>query len=268
MPIAGGVGLLVSAVEQLWDDDDEPDLSQMLYNGMKDAIGETAARALVKGLPAAAGVDLSTRMGMASLTNPGQFVDWSKDGRDLWANLMMSMGGPASAMVGNWFDAAKVASSDPARAWQLAMPKVFSDMLKGYDRANRGIVSRAGNEVVSPEEFNEAQIFLRSLGLESTKITDMYDKRASLNAAKGAKDEVRKRLIREYLEVQRSGDDAGPVLDRIYAFNTRNPNDRITYSSLRNSAKRKAENKADMVAGAVIGRRYRDVLDTVGGAEE
>lgn len=267
LPVAGIVGIGASALSKLWDDDDEPDIAQMFYNGMKDTLGEDIARLLWKGGPAALGVDLSQRLGMGSITNPGQFIDTSKDGRALFGNILIGLGGPSAAMMANWFDAASVASTDPMRAWQLAVPKVISDPLKAIDRENRGIVSRSGNELVSAEDFGAARAIAKTFGLESTDITDMYAQRAAVNNAKQAKDNVRRGLIRQYLEERNSGGDPGAIMDKILDYNARNPNDRITMSVINQSAQRRKDEQKDMVGGVSIKKRDRDVLDQVGSEE-
>jgi hypothetical protein len=261
LPIAGGIGLLAKAISQLWDDDDEPDFYQMFYNGLKDTAGETAARLIMKGAPAALGADLSGRLGYAGLTNPLQYADTNRDGRDAYASMLVSLGGPASAVMANWFDAAQVASTDPTRAWELVLPKVFSDPLKALARSERGVVSRAGDTLVAPEEMNVAQNLLRSIGVESTNVTDMYETRSSISAAKSEKADVRSSLIRRYIEAKKEGDTSA-VDDQIKEFNRRNPKDSILPKSIRQSEKASTQRQGRGPLG--LGKRDADVLDQVG----
>jgi hypothetical protein len=262
LPIAGGLGLMAKALAQLWDDDAEPDFQQMFYNGLKDAVGETAARALMKGLPAAVGVDLSSRMGQSNLTNPGQFIDWSKDGRDLYQNILMTLLGPASSLVANYFDAAKVASTDPTRALTMVMPKALADPIRAMDRADRGIVSRSGKELVAPDELEAAQNLLKALGFESTQVSDMYETRSATTAAKQRSQDVRNALIRRYNEAQQAGKPTGPIMDEIAGFNTRNPGAKITPRSLRESQRR--SEVAGSRTSSRTAAREQDVADQLG----
>jgi hypothetical protein len=265
MPLAGGVGMLATALAQLWDDDDEPDFGQMFYNGMKDTLGETTAQLLWKGAPAAMGIDLSQRMSMSF--EPLPFVDWNKSGRDLYSNILVNLGGPASAMMANWFDAASVAGKDPAKAFTLAMPKVLADPVRAYQMADQGIRSRAGDELISPEEFNSAQVYLRGLGFQPTKVADMYEKRSAINAAKARQREVRNTLIQQFKDARRKNDDTTDVMRKIAEFNERNPANRITQVTLIQSLRRDQQSKQRMVGGAIVSPREADVLGRVGLAE-
>jgi hypothetical protein len=227
-------------------------------------LGEAAARAVWKGLPAAAGIDLSGRMGYAGLTNPAQFVDFNASGKDLYKNLLMGLAGPSSSMMGNWVDAAAVAGADPAKALQMVMPKVLSDPLKALDRSDRGIISRSGQEIVPASELSAAQNTFKSFGFEATQVSDMYETRGAINAAKTRKADVRSALLRRYSEAKEAGKPTGDIMDDVAEFNRRNPRDRIQMSTLRQTIERRRDARKQLSYGARVTKRDTDVLEQVG----
>lgn len=265
LPIAGGVGLVFKALSQLWEDDDEPEIGQMLYNGLQDVLGETGARLVAKGLPAAVGVDLSGRMGLGSLTNPLQFAQaGGKEGKDLYGSLLVAALGPASGMLANWFDAASLASTDPVRAWGAVLPKVFKDPLLAVDRTDRGITSRSGDTLVGEDEFGPLRTLLKSAGFETTDITDMFENRSAFQAAKGRADDVRRKLIRAYAEARKAGEPTGEIMDDIAGFNRRNPDNRITMATLQRGLQTRQQAAQQTRQGIRLRPQDTGVLDQLG----
>lgn len=262
LPVAGGVGLVFKAAAQMWDDDDEPEIGQMLYNGLQDAVGETVARAITKGLPAAAGVDISGRLGMMSLTNPLMFANTEgKEGRDLVGATLLGLAGPAGGMMANWADAVAVADKDPVRAFQLALPKVFSDPLKAYDRADRGIQSRSGTTLVPESEFGLLEALVKTGGFETTDVTDMWQQRAAFNAAKTRQNDARNALVAKYVRAVRDGQATGSLRDEIVAFNRRNPANKITEQTLQESRRNKEKTDRETVGGVRAQKKDADLMD-------
>lgn len=265
LPVAGGVGLILQAMAKAWDDDDEPELAEMAYNGLKDAVGETAAQALTKGLPAAAGADLSKRLGLSDLTDPLRVRQLQgKEGRDLIFAAMVGMFGPSASMLGNWGEALSTAGNDPLKAAQLALPKLMADPLRAYERAENGLRSKSGDQMIDREEFTPFDHFLRTMGFESTKVSDVYDTRAAVNRLKANQNDVRRNLIADYVQAQKDGEPTGKIMDQIAAFNRRNPSDRIEAKTLQEARKNRAKAATEMVGGARVGKRDRDVLDQLG----
>ena len=260
LPVAGVLAILGKALAQMWDDDDEPEFGQLVYAGLQDAVGETAARALWKGLPAAAGVDLSNRIGQGQLLNPMAFAkDQGKEGGDWVAANLFALAGPAPSMVANWADAAVVAKTDPLKATQMALPKVVGDLLRAYDRAERGVTTRRGDELISPDEFGPLGVAMRAVGFESTDVTDMYDKRTAFNDAKQNRDDARKAIIAEYVSLRRSGESPADLLEKVRGYNERHPTDRITQSQLVQAVARQRQDARSLVGGLRVKARDQEL---------
>ena len=263
LPLAGVVGPVAKLLAQAWDDDDEPDLYQQFYNGLKDAVGETVAQGLMKGMPAALGADFSGTLGQSTILNPLAYADTSKDGRDLLANLALAAAGPSAALMANYLDAAKVSASDPARAWELVLPRFARDPVVAWNRSERGIVSRGGDSLVPQEELGSVQLMAKALlGIESPDVGDMYDQRSSLAKAKANLNQTRGDLIRRAVEARRSGDSES-VDEAIQGFNERNPRMRITQKTVSEALTRRRAT-AGAASGVRLKPRDADVLDQVG----
>lgn len=264
LPIAGAIGPLAKLLAQAWEDDDEPDLYQMFYNGLKDSVGTVPAQAFMKGLPTLIGADFSGTLGQSTILNPLAYADPSKEGRDLLANMMLAMAGPSAALMANYLEAAKVSGSDPARAWELVLPRFARDPVVAWNRSERGIVSRSGETLVPEEEIGSMQVMAKALlGIENPNVGDMYDQRGSVAAARANRDQTRGDLIRRAIDARRSGDTES-VDEAIKAFNERNPRIAITPSTISKAAARRQDSKGGIAPGVRVLPKDSDLLDQVG----
>lgn len=264
LPIAAPVGFLLGAVAKMWPDDDEPEIAELAYQGMKDALGETLARALVKGLPAAAGVDISGRIGMGNILNPVAYAQSGKEGKDWAAAQLLALAGPAASMAANWAEAVSVAKDDPLKALQMAAPKAIADPIRALDRADRGVTSRKGDTLIAPEEFGPLGLAMRAAGFESTDVTDMYQKRAAYYDAKSGRDDTRKRLIRDWVNARLAGGDAGDAASEIRQFNMRHSDNRIAFKNLAAALKQAREEKRNMRGGLQVRKSERQLAAEFG----
>lgn len=263
VPMAPLATLISKALATAWDDDDEPEFYQLAYAGIKDAVGETAARAIMKGLPAAAGLDLSGSMGQQGLLNPFAFANTQgKTGADWAAAMMFSLAGPAPALLAKGFDSARaLQEGDPMKAAQLALPRTASAVVKAIDMHQRGITDKRGQTLMSPDEVGGGDAVLRSLGFQATAVGDMYDARNAFYNSKAAAGDVRKRLLRDMVRARDSGEDATSIREDITEFNSRHPNVQIKPKDV-NAAIQEARKAAREMKGGVRVRKQDQALAT------
>jgi hypothetical protein len=264
LPVAAPVGLLLAALAKLWPDDDEPEISQLFWNGVEDAIGTAGMRALRKGLPAALGVDVSGRLGFGQILNPVAFTPPGKEGRDYVAAALLALAGPAASMVANWAEALVVAKDDPVKAAMTALPKTLADPIRAVDRANRGVTNKRGATLISADEFGPLALAMRAIGFESTDVTDMYDKRGAFMEAKTSRDDTRKRLIAAVAQDRISGEDASASLEAVQEFNTRHHDDKITGASLQEAVKQRKAQGRQMKSGVLVRKQDRQLAQELG----
>lgn len=270
-PIFAGLGgLALAGIAKMWPDDDEPDIRQIFYQGLKDAVGETTARAIMKGLPAAAGLDLSQRLGMGSMSNPFEFArtNPNQSGQEWMAANLLALAGPWASIAANLVDAVDAATGGQyVEAAKRAMPKVVSDLLKAYERADQGITSRRGEVLLSKEEIGDWGWLSKALGFESTSVADMYELRSAVKEKSRAVSDARSEITRAYALARRRGDGMADVQERVQEFNARNPEFAIKPRDLVQAYRRLLEaERADRLARSGSAKKKADqaAMDQVG----
>lgn len=266
LPVAAPIALAAKVLASVYPDDDEPDWLQQWYNGMKDGIGETAAQALVKGLPTVAGLDLSKKLGQGDLLNPVAFAN--TDGkkffsRDYFTEVGFSLMGPGAAVLGNEAEAVGAAKSgDFLKAAEKGMPTFLANVLKAYHRADAGLTTKAGDTIMEPEEFSALSVAAKAMGFESVKVSDTYDQRSSYMQSLQGRKEARQGLLRQYYEAVKSGDNQAmdQARDAILAFNERQPSDPVRSRDLASSIKQHSQRAMETKGGLQVGRRDQDTF--------
>ena len=270
---AGGAGLLTApavaivakAIQAMYPDDDEPDLGQMVYNGLSD-VSPTLARTAFYGAPAALGTNLSSTLGMGTALNPFAFANTDKEGRDLFASLLLSAAGPAVSLAANWFEAAKVSGQNPMKAAELAAPRAIRNLLQAGNRQfasddpttvqqEGGVSTRSGVSVVRSDELSTWDNLVKAVGFESTMVGERYERKASQLNKEKALGDVRKSLMGSW-------NPKDGITEDIQAFNRRNPNARITYQDLLKSHRERVRAQRETVNGVRPNKRLTpDVQD-------
>lgn len=273
LPIAAPIALAAKVLAAAYPDDDEPEWLQQWYNGMKDGVGEPVAQALVKGLPAGVGVDLSTKLGQGNLLNPVAFANTGgKDtlSSDWWTAVTASLMGPAAMLVGKELEAAgQLLAGKYTRAAELSMPTFIANGVKAFRRAAEGEQTRSGDQLLEPEEFGALATATKALGFETTKVSDAYDQRSAYMRMLTGRQDARKALLREYYEAVKSGDsDAMQAAQQAIAgFNERQPADRVRSGDLAASLKQRDARRREMRGGLRVGRRDEDTYRNLTGGE-
>lgn len=268
LPIAAPVGVIFAAIAKMYDDDDEPEIGLMLYNGLKAAIGEAPARAIVKGLPAAVGVDLSERIGMGQILDPfGLTRDSRKEPftRDWVAEKLLSIAGPAPSMAANWLEAMSMAADgDVTRAASSALPKFIADPIRAMSQASDGITARNGDTLVSKDELGLPEIVLQAVGFKTTDVTDMYQNRAAMAEVRQNRDDTRTRLIREFVRARLEGSDVSGAREAILDFNSRHPTVRVNAGQLEQAVARQRQQDRQMRNGVHVSKRDAELAGELG----
>ncbi len=264
LPFAAPIGVVAAAVGMMYPDDDKPEFYQLLYRGMRDVLGDTGARLLMKGAPAALGADISSRVGFGNILNPLAFVPSGKEGAEYVAAATMALAGPAVSMMANWAEGLVIAKDDPLKAAQRAFPKFLADPLRAIDRANRGVTNRRGETLIPAEEFGPLGIMMRATGFESSQVTDMYDERNAFMRAKKERDDARARLIRVAAAARTGEGDTADAQERIDAFNERHPDNRIKGSTISSAIKAKRITAQELKEGVRVRKNDRALAESLG----
>lgn len=253
LPGAAAIGFIIKALyDALKDEDDERDALQAMYAGIEDAVGTKVADAIVKGLPAALGVDMSGRIGMGTIASVAPYADDRAEGRKLWEAYWLAFaGGAAGGVVADWFEAYKMADegkfTDAARR---VAPKVLSDQVRMAQEATQGRTDTRGRVLVPAEERGLGDALARAMGFSTTDDARMGERRAAFFEARGKRDDVRQGLLTEFAQARLAGEPVTDILEKIAAFNGRHPDAKITPAN-RESAVRNTRNRAKEMRGGV-----------------
>jgi hypothetical protein len=202
MPAMGTITYMLGAI---FGDDDEPNDPE---TKMRQLIGnEGIANLLLRGVPAALGVDLSQRVGAGNLGNPLPFGKLALDRESMKDNLAAAMGPFVGTSI-NFLDGlSKIASGDGTGALQM-LPKGAKDAVKGFNLMTDGIRLKNGDLAMSADEFGFFDGVLTGLGMPTTKSTNrQLAANASFEANTFYKDRTSS-LKKDYVQAYKAGDTA------------------------------------------------------------
>ena len=217
--------------------DDPWDAKQELAIWAIEAFGEKLGTAFLKGLPAAFGLDVSKRIGLADIANPMSFAREGKDIRSTVGNYATAAAG---AGVGTMIDIAEgialMAKGDTAKGLEKAVPvKGVQNLIRANRFANEGMTTYSGSTILGADEFNAGHITAKALGFSTTKESTYYDDNQAVEGAKKAAMDVRSSLLSDYVNAKIAGDNdaMGATQDKIDDFNDRHPEKgvKIDYST-------------------------------------
>lgn len=249
------------------DGDDDRDLKESMFQGIKSAGGEALANLITKGIPAMLGVDLSGKLGSGNIFDPAPFVRNAKDGRDTTAAYFMAIvGGAAGGQVANAAEALHQAGQgNYAKAAMMSLPKAAADLLKAEEFQRSGTKDSRGNTILDPSEISAASIVLKALGMTPTAIDRVAAERNAMFVARTARNDARAKLLQDYARAKMAGDDTSEIIERIDGFNERHHDDRIAKGALPVAVQKRRENERNMRNGVPVGKRdkqlYEDVLN-------
>ncbi|OHD21341.1 MAG: hypothetical protein A2Y38_16530 [Spirochaetes bacterium GWB1_59_5] len=173
--LAGSLGLplsgaLASALAAMGGDDGE---DKEAY--LRRLIGNpTLAQFILHGAPAAAGLDVSKRIGMANAFNPLPFADSGTTNKDTAKNLFISAMGPSAAL--SLRAAQGMDYMGKGQYWkglENFIPNGLATNLSKVARyESEGVTNSRGDIVMKPEEVGVMTDALQVLGLPTTVLTD------------------------------------------------------------------------------------------------
>lgn len=267
MPLAAPAGLMLWAISKMDDDDEEKDLSQMFYAGLKDYAGETVANAARYGLPAAAGVNLSSKLGYGQTLGTG-FMDRVKTaetGQEYMGAAASMLFGASGSLASNWVDAFGRMGDDPVKGVSMLMPAGLKNAIEAGNRAfGDGLTDRKGKTLLTPDELDVVSLVAKGIGFgDSTKVSNLYDARSAVLESNNKIKDVRDRLLRKAVKARDEGK-LGEVQDDIQAFNERQPDNRILPKHILSSWKQEQVRKKELVNGVRVGKRDAALADAYG----
>jgi len=174
--VTGALGLpavqgLAYAMSMAFGDEEEPvDGERML----REWIGnEDMANLLLKGVPAAAGVDVSSNLGMGTALSILPFTDFDPT-REGYDKMVTDLGGPAVAMGRNmWEGMAYLRNGDYQKGVEMMIPTGPREALRTYRLAfQEGLTKKNGDMLLTPDEFSWGETFAMAMGFKPTQLVN------------------------------------------------------------------------------------------------
>ena len=223
------------------------------------ALGGWAGTALARGVPAALGADLSTRMSLGTL----YFIDLRGDTPEsVLGSLASSFGGAfvnQMLQFGRGVSAIAAEPTDVARAAESFSPKFLRDILRTRRFMQEGLVNRAGDTVVPASQFDTIDLLYQLIGFTPTTVSGFYTTQATVKGTEAAVRQRKSALIRAFRKTIDNPKDLTAILAEIARFNRAWPEERITRSTLLQSrtAQRRREWQYRRYGAAIDPRRAR-----------
>lgn len=216
-------------IPALFGDDDEPkDLERM----MREWFGsDIPADIILKGLPSMLGLDLGSKLSDDRVFSilPYTTLEMSKKGA---AEALVGLMGPGMGLARKMIDGVDLMQNgEIGQGMEKLLPKGLEDAHKGYRLANKGVVLRNGDVLVTPEDINAFTIVMQGMGMPTSElkryqwiqsqqieITKFYTARES---------EIKK----DYIEAQRAGEDTTDLKDQWRSLQDRKGNMRVYFGN-------------------------------------
>jgi len=211
--MAGGLGLpfmnligplVASALGGAGDPDDEEYL-------LRKALGDKKlADLLLRGVPAWAGVNMSSRVGMQNMTSLAPFANKDVASREGFQERVTALLGPWAGLGTKMADGVGLTlKGDVYKGVEQMLPNGVSNMMRAYRQATEGVTQRNNDLVMSPEEVQLLTTTMQALGLPTTQLTDRQRIQGNLIEFEKNFNAKASEIKKDYAEAARKGGDVG-----------------------------------------------------------
>jgi hypothetical protein len=243
----------------VFGDEDEPDNPEL---AMRRAIGDdTLADLIVKGVPAALGVDLSGKLGMGQMLSilPYTDIDFSRKGVAEAGFALMT--GPFGGLTLKAADGISLmGQGDYYKGLEQLMPTGVANAMKGYRFATEGVTSRRDDVLIPAEDISFAEAFMAGIGLPTKQLTDkQFLQNAKFEYEKFYNDKASE-IKRAYARAYRSGvglSDARNDWEELQQSRVRNGFKRQSLSVLLKAPQEQAKREKSVVGGVQTNKANR-----------
>lgn len=196
LPLVGMLGkAIASGANAAFGNPDEPfDASAAYQKWLTDvfsggdpdsAVGHRLGTMFAKGLPAAAGVDLSASgIGQQDIFSP---VKTAPGGRgntlEQLKDLAFAALGPVGGMAGDFAQGIdQLYQGNHIKAIEHFLPKSISHVVRAGRFATQGLTTGKGDEVITPADLGPGGVLTTAIGFQPTKVDDYYDRTRATQA--------------------------------------------------------------------------------------
>jgi hypothetical protein len=220
------------------------DARALVHEAASQILPDGLVEVAMRGLPGAAGVDMS-RVSLHNLlvSTFGEKLG-SQEGRAIPEQLVLNLFGVPLAMASSYAEGIQaLMDGRTLHGVSRLMPVRFMrDVFQGMDWAQNGLPDRNGNPIMKPEDMTTGDWVLRMLGFNPTDITRRYELRAAVFTKAAALRERRTELLDQWWRIHKDKDwGAIPqFMSLVAAYNRENTAEPITADTLARSLRSRA----------------------------
>lgn len=264
--LSGTLGLpfatvVATVIERMFGDDDDPYDATAAWRGfLSDVLGKEMGEVVARGLPRAAGFDISQRVGEQNLLPFSEFLASRGSWKDaIESASSRSMGAVPSMFVG-WLDGAnQIADGDVLGGMKAMVPVAFKNPLEAYRMYADGYVDSRGNKL--PMTPGARAILWQLIGFSPSEKAeyseargDQYQRDAQLGSRAT---QLRQGIVRAMLRGDQ--EKARELVQEAAGFDQANPTFAVL-PSIGDSFQRQVQARAQAQAmGAPLGVRPQDI---------
>jgi hypothetical protein len=233
---------LWAGIKFLFDDPDDPwNPKQDFEATVRESLGDTAGTAVLKGLPAMMGLDISRRVGMGGMANmiqndPPPGMSEMDKANWLAGRILGPSWGVATDVV-RAFDA--VGRGELADAFMYSNPKIVKDFIKTYNLNAEGVVAK-GKTILQPEDVSPWSFALQFAGINPTQVALAREEAAEINKLSYALSARRTKLLKDFTEARLNDDYEAEekAIEKINAWAEKQPKLMISQKELVHAVRR------------------------------
>ena len=185
--------------------EDEPqDLERWIRSNVED---EGLATLLSRGLPAFAGIDMSTKLSQGKIFHPLPYAEWELSPDGIENTFFQAAAGPLGTTLTNFGRAGQAAGrGDVLKAIEYSVPKGLRTAIESYRLGTEGYTMTNGDVVVDPREIDASALLMNALGIPSTQINNIKWTRGQQYELTKYFSEESGRIRREYIDAKNNKD--------------------------------------------------------------
>ncbi len=267
VPALGTAMFVANIIGKAFDDDDDPfDAEREYKNWIVSIFGQELGSVVLRGLPSVANVDMTKRVGMADVLSPMPFYQGGNSGREVVGNTLAALGGaPVGTIAGVVEGMLKLANGDMLKGAEKIVPlKLAQNVIRSYRYDQEGMTDTRGNVVVPEDRFSPYDLAVRGMGFSTLEETEHFEGKRAIKDAEYAAKDVRTKLVNKLVK-----GDLKMTDPEVLGFNRRHPGNRITYKTVMQSRKQRAEQDRNRTSfGVVKTKANEDFMDNAAFVED
>jgi hypothetical protein len=228
------ISILTKVINSVMGDDDDPyDFESEFEKFLTEAMGETAAQAVVKGPASILGADISRRIGLGDVVGSQDMpVRLHGSGAAAWWATQLL--GPSYSMVEGWargYDE-MINKGNYMKGLEAASPKPLKDMLKAYGLAADGLKTGQGKRLMTAEDIGANEVLMMAMGFQPAEVSRIRTDRMRLDNLGTRISQRRGRLVQTFVRDYFDGDSTD-AMEAILEYNAKQPTFAIGGADLR-----------------------------------